>query len=305
MLSVLPTTYSIIHVANRHIDHHRPDQVKQEIGTFLQMLSQVYGIFGLDYSLKLSTRPEKYLGELSQWNDAERALEEALNATGRPWELNEGDGAFYGPKIDIAVMDALRRKFQCATVQLDFQLPQRFKLQYMTEDGYGTPVMVHRYACPWRTRSAALMGLVSLTHTHTRYKHQIHIRCWTSTCELYFTKTLHRAILGSVERMFAILTEHFAGKWPLWLSPRQVMVVPISEVSYDYARHVRGIVRAAVRVCNNIPCARASATSATRASMWMQTAQTARCRKRSGRRSWHSTTTFWCEGCAAVRTQHH
>lgn len=122
----------------------RPDQVKQEIGTFLKMLSEVYGIFGLDYTLKLSTRPEKYLGELSQWDNAERSLEEALNATGRPWELNEGDGAFYGPKIDIAVMDALRRKFQCATVQLDFQLPQRFKLQYMTEDGYGTPVMVHR-----------------------------------------------------------------------------------------------------------------------------------------------------------------
>lgn len=126
------------------------------------------------------------------WDQAEAALRAALDDAGRAWELNEGDGAFYGPKIDITVFDALRRKFQCATIQLDFQLPIRFKLSYATEDGPpGTPVIVHR------------------------------------------------AILGSVERMFAILTEHFAGKWPFWLSPRQVMVVPISEISAEYVQQVR------------------------------------------------------------------
>lgn len=126
------------------------------------------------------------------WDQAEAALKAALDEAGRAWELNEGDGAFYGPKIDITVFDALGRKFQCATIQLDFQLPIRFKLQYASEEGpAGTPVIVHR------------------------------------------------AILGSVERMFAILTEHFAGKWPLWLSPRQAMVVPISEASAEYAKQVR------------------------------------------------------------------
>jgi threonyl-tRNA synthetase len=132
------------------------------------------------------------------WDKAEAALTEALNSTGREWSLNEADGAFYGPKIDITVFDALKRRFQCATVQLDFQLPIRFGLQYMTEDPNVTerPVIVHR------------------------------------------------AILGSVERMFAILTEHYGGKWPLWLSPRQATVVPISEASLAYAHKVRAALRA-------------------------------------------------------------
>eukprot|EP00879_Flechtneria_rotunda_P012639 GHRR01013197.1.p1 GENE.GHRR01013197.1~~GHRR01013197.1.p1 ORF type:complete len:660 (+),score=195.59 GHRR01013197.1:108-1982(+) len=169
----------------------RPDQVMAEVTSFLKMLNEVYDIFGLDYTMALSTRPEGYLGELELWNKAETALTEALNSTGRPWVMNPGDGAFYGPKIDITVYDALRRKFQCATVQLDFQLPIRFNLTYATEGTESKrPVIVHR------------------------------------------------AVLGSVERMFAILTEHFAGKWPLWLSPRQVMVVPISESSYGYAQQV-------------------------------------------------------------------
>ena len=147
---------------------------------YLRMMGEVYAVFGLDYKMALSTRPEGYLGELEMWDKAEAALQQALDATGLAWEENPGDGAFYGPKIDITVYDALRRKFQCATVQLDFQLPIRFGLEYATEDGTARPVIVHR------------------------------------------------AILGSVERMFAILTEHYAGKWPLWLSPRQVMVVPIA-----------------------------------------------------------------------------
>ncbi|KAK9814754.1 hypothetical protein WJX72_010977 [[Myrmecia] bisecta] len=175
----------------------RPDQVMQEVAAVLKMVGEVYDVFGLTYKMALSTRPEGYLGELEQWNQAEKALEAALNSTGLPWEMNPGDGAFYGPKIDITVFDALRRKFQCATVQLDFQLPIRFKLHYVTEDQPERPVIVHR------------------------------------------------AVLGSVERMFAILTEHYAGKWPFWLSPRQVMIIPISEGSHDYAREVRAQIRGA------------------------------------------------------------
>ncbi|KAL6782374.1 TST1 [Auxenochlorella protothecoides x Auxenochlorella symbiontica] len=176
----------------------RPDQVAAEIERALAFLADVYGQLGLSFSLVLSTRPEGFLGTPGQWDAAEGALRNALDASGHAWELNEGDGAFYGPKIDITVHDALRRKFQCATVQLDFQLPLRFGLQYVAEDGgFQVPVIIHR------------------------------------------------AVLGSVERMFAILTENFAGRWPLWLSPRQVMVVPISDSSYDYALEVRDAVRGA------------------------------------------------------------
>eukprot|EP00201_Polytomella_parva_P004255 CAMPEP_0175087738 /NCGR_PEP_ID=MMETSP0052_2-20121109/29998_1 /TAXON_ID=51329 ORGANISM="Polytomella parva, Strain SAG 63-3" /NCGR_SAMPLE_ID=MMETSP0052_2 /ASSEMBLY_ACC=CAM_ASM_000194 /LENGTH=655 /DNA_ID=CAMNT_0016360119 /DNA_START=1538 /DNA_END=3505 /DNA_ORIENTATION=+ len=175
----------------------RPDQVMKEVTSFLQLLGEVYDIFGLEYTMALSTRPEGYLGELELWNRAEAALEDALKSTGRPWALNPGDGAFYGPKIDITVYDALRRKFQCATVQLDFQLPIRFDLTYVAESGaQERPVIVHR------------------------------------------------AVLGSVERMLAILTEHYAAKWPLWLNPRQVMIVPISEASAEYAQEVRRVLRA-------------------------------------------------------------
>lgn len=145
-----------------------------EVLSFLKLLDECYGVFGLDYKLALSTRPEKALGDDSLWEKAEGALKEALAACAKPWELNPEDGAFYGPKIDITVFDALKRKFQCATVQLDFQNPIRFDLTYQTETGHERPVMIHR------------------------------------------------AILGSVERMLAILTEHYAGKWPFWLSPRQV-----------------------------------------------------------------------------------
>ncbi|DBB09859.1 TPA: hypothetical protein ACH3X3_001472 [Trebouxia sp. C0006] len=169
----------------------RPDQIKPELHRFLQMLKMVYDTFGLHYKMALSTRPQEKLGDDAMWDQAEGALQGALDETGLDWEMNPGDGAFYGPKIDITVYDALMRKFQCATMQLDFQLPIRFNLQYQTETGHERPVM------------------------------------------------LHRAILGSVERMFAILTEHYAAKWPFWLSPRQVMVVPISEASLEYAQQVR------------------------------------------------------------------
>jgi threonyl-tRNA synthetase len=176
----------------------RPDQMEHELVNFMKFLDEVYEVFGLTYEMKLSTRPEGYLGELEVWNQAEDALRNALNKSGKEWKLNPGDGAFYGPKIDITVFDALKRRFQCATVQLDFQLPIRFNLSYVTENNEpARPIIIHR------------------------------------------------AILGSVERMFAILTEHFAGKYPYWLSPKQVMLVPISEASREYALEVKKQLRKA------------------------------------------------------------
>ncbi|CAL1395093.1 unnamed protein product [Linum trigynum] len=171
----------------------REDQIKDEVRGVLDFIDYAYKIFGFTYELKLSTRPEQFLGEVVTWDKAEAALTEALNEFGKAWQINEGDGAFYGPKIDISVSDALNRKFQCATLQLDFQLPDRFKLEFSAEDEtkLERPVMIHR------------------------------------------------AILGSVERMFAILLEHYKGKWPFWLSPRQAIVCPVSAKSVDYAKQVR------------------------------------------------------------------
>ena len=148
-------------------------------------------IFGFTFQLRLSTRPDNYLGEIETWNFAEKQLAESLNEFGEPWKENPGDGAFYGPKIDITIMDALKRQHQCATIQLDFQLPIRFNLSYINESGEKVrPVIIHR------------------------------------------------AILGSVERMIAILTESYAGKWPFWLSPRQCVVVPIGPAFDAYAQQV-------------------------------------------------------------------
>lgn len=168
------------------------EQVSAEIKSALAFLSFIYDQFGFTFELNLSTRPEGYLGSLEDWNAAEAALEGALNASGFAWKLNPGDGAFYGPKIDITINDALRRPFQCATIQLDFQLPIRFNLMYSAEDG---------------TRKRPVI--------------------------------IHRAILGSIERFIAILTENFAGKWPFWISPRQAIVLPVGPSNNDYAEQVR------------------------------------------------------------------
>jgi len=158
----------------------------------LDFLSFVYKTFGYEANFVLSTRPEKFLGDIEVWNKAEKALENSLNKFGTKWSLNPGDGAFYGPKIDVTITDALRRHFQCGTIQLDFQLPIRFNLTYVADNAEKRhPVIVHR------------------------------------------------AILGSLERQIAILTENYGGKWPFWLSPRQVMVVPVGPVFYDYADSVR------------------------------------------------------------------
>ncbi|XP_050966800.1 threonine--tRNA ligase 1, cytoplasmic [Labeo rohita] len=169
------------------------DQIESEIKGCLNFLRTVYDVFGFTFKLNLSTRPEKFLGEPEVWDQAERQLENSLNDFGENWVLNPGDGAFYGPKIDIQIKDAIGRYHQCATIQLDFQLPIRFNLTFVSHDGDDKkrPVIIHR------------------------------------------------AILGSVERMIAILTENYGGKWPLWLSPRQVMVVPVGPTCEEYAQRVQ------------------------------------------------------------------
>lgn len=122
-----------------------PGQLKEEINDCLDFIKYVYSTFGFTFDLCLSTRPEKYMGDVDLWDSAEKALEESLNAFGYPWKLNPGDGAFYGPKIDITIKDALRRDHQCATIQLDFQLPLRFDLSYVSDTGEKKqPVMIHR-----------------------------------------------------------------------------------------------------------------------------------------------------------------
>ncbi|KAL7673971.1 hypothetical protein ACOME3_000256 [Neoechinorhynchus agilis] len=168
-------------------------QLKDEISNCLEFMRDVYAVFGFEFKLQLSTRPGKFLGEIETWNYAEEQLKKALTESGDPWELNSGDGAFYGPKIDVNIADALKRWHQCATIQLDFQLPERFNLEFMSGED-----------------------------AHSRDRPII----------------IHRAILGSVERMMAIVTEHFGGKWPLWLSPRQVAIVPVSMNENNYALEV-------------------------------------------------------------------
>ncbi|KAJ2484927.1 hypothetical protein EV174_002065 [Coemansia sp. RSA 2320] len=174
------------------------EQVAGEIEKCLQLIGEMYEVFGFEsYELALSTRPQSYMGDISEWDEAEDALKQALESSGRPWVLNIGDGAFYGPKIDVRVQDALGRKHQTATIQLDFQLPQRFQLKYTGADGQShRPVMIHR------------------------------------------------AVLGSMERMLAILIEHWGGKWPFWINPRQAIVVPTTCSSakiVEYAHRVRDV----------------------------------------------------------------
>ncbi|XP_052017219.1 threonine--tRNA ligase 2, cytoplasmic isoform X1 [Apodemus sylvaticus] len=168
------------------------EQIEEEIKGCLHFLQSVYSTFGFSFQLNLSTRPEHFLGEIEIWDEAERQLQNSLVEFGKPWKINPGDGAFYGPKIDIKIKDAIGRYHQCATIQLDFQLPIRFNLTYVSKDGddKNRPVIIHR------------------------------------------------AILGSVERMVAILSENYGGKWPLWLSPRQVMVIPVGPACENYALQV-------------------------------------------------------------------
>ena len=176
----------------------RPDQLTEEIVGVVKLIDSVYQQFGFTYHVELSTRPEDSMGSDEDWEAAEAGLKTALEELGMEYEVNEGDGAFYGPKIDFHLTDSLGRTWQCGTVQLDFQMPQSFDLEYTDADGSKKrPVM------------------------------------------------LHRVCYGSVERFIGILIEHYAGKFPVWLAPMQVKVLPVSEKSRDYAHKVADAIEAA------------------------------------------------------------
>jgi len=195
----------------------REDQVKDEVLGALEFMKFVYDTFGMTYKLELSTRPKKALGSKELWDGAEAALATAMDEFGGKgsWRVNPGDGAFYGPKIDIKILDAMERVHQCATVQLDFQLPIRFDLKYRAADAQGD-----------NDKKGDKKGSDAEKKEAADAKMQRPV-------------IVHRAMLGSVERMSAILIEHYAGKWPFWLSPRQALVIAISKDFEDYAIDVR------------------------------------------------------------------
>jgi threonyl-tRNA synthetase len=178
------------------------DQIKDEIIGVTRLFDEVYSLFGLKYHIELSTMPEDHMGAIEDWDMATNALRNAMDALGKAYEINEGDGAFYGPKLDFHLEDSLGRTWQCGTIQLDFQMPERFELEYTGADGEKhRPVMIHRVA------------------------------------------------FGSIERFIGVITEHFAGAFPTWLAPVQVMVMPITDRTRDYAQKVADALNAAgVRV---------------------------------------------------------
>ena len=173
-----------------------PDQISDEVERLLRLVQQVYKDFQLEFAVELSTRPETFLGDTETWDQAERQLKQALDAAGQSYVVAEGEGNFYGPKIDFHVVDAIGRNWQCATIQLDYQLPQRFDLKYIGADN-----AEHRPV------------------------------------------VIHRAIFGSFERFIALLIEHYAGAFPLWLAPVQAMLVPIADRHVDYAESVAARLR--------------------------------------------------------------
>jgi threonyl-tRNA synthetase len=169
----------------------REDQIQAEIDKVLDLIHEIYSVFGFSYKIELSTRPENFMGSEELWDQAENALEEVLKQKNIDYVINQGDGAFYGPKIDFHILDALGRSWQCGTVQLDFQMPEKFDCSYFGEDNKPhRPIIIHR------------------------------------------------AIYGSIERFMAILIEHFAGEFPVWLAPVQVKVVPIAPVHHSYAKEI-------------------------------------------------------------------
>ncbi len=169
-----------------------PADIQSEILNILNLADEIYSTFGLQYKLELSTRPEKYtIGSDEEWENATNGLKGALDAYGKDYRINEGDGAFYGPKIDFHIRDALNRTWQCGTVQLDMALPERFELEYTADDG---------------SRKRPVM--------------------------------LHRAIFGSIERFFGILIEHFAGRFPLWISPRQIRILTVADRHVPFAEEI-------------------------------------------------------------------
>lgn len=170
----------------------RPDQIEEEIGKVIALIDHIYGVFGFQYKIELSTRPEDSMGSQQLWDQAEQSLQNVLEKSGIHYRVNEGDGAFYGPKIDFHILDALKRSWQCGTIQLDFQMPEKFDLSYIGEDNQ---------------------------------KHR--------------PVVIHRAVYGSIDRFIGILTEHFSGAFPLWISPVQAKLLPVSEKYIDYALQVK------------------------------------------------------------------
>ena len=167
------------------------DQMKEEIKNVVRLFDEMYSTFGLTYQIELSTMPEDHMGEEADWKFAEDTLQAAIEEMEKPFTVNAGDGAFYGPKLDFHLADSLGRTWQCGTIQLDFQMPERFDLEYVGEDGQKhRPVMIHR------------------------------------------------ALLGSIERFIGVITEHYAGAFPAWLSPVQVKILPITDRTHDYAAQV-------------------------------------------------------------------
>ena len=220
------------------------DQIKKEIVDLFDFLKTVYGLLGFTFKMKLSTRPEKFMGKRETWDMAEERLRSALDEFagspgGTPWELNEGDGAFYGPKIDITISDCLRRDWQCATIQLDFQLPQNFGLEYVTKE---LPVKSKDEEAakskPEEPKEKVEVPSANGAPADVAKKERV-IKPLTPGCAR--PVMIHRAMAGSIERFTAILTEHFAGKWPFWLSPRQILIVPVGVGFYDYAVEVQKI----------------------------------------------------------------
>ncbi|MCI6508543.1 MAG: threonine--tRNA ligase [Bacilli bacterium] len=176
------------------------DQIEEEIGRLIDLYDYVYSVFGLKYHIELSTRPEnKYIGKLETWDKAEHALASAMEKKGIKYILNPGDGAFYGPKLDFKLRDSMNRIWQCGTIQLDMNLPERFDLTYVAENGEKLrPIM------------------------------------------------LHRALFGSIERFIGILIEHYAGAFPLWLAPRQVVIIPVNNDAHlEYAKEVESALKKA------------------------------------------------------------
>ncbi|MDN4068248.1 threonine--tRNA ligase [Paenibacillus sp. FSL R5-0407] len=179
-----------------------PEQIEEEIGNVIALIDHIYQIFGFEYKIELSTRPEDSMGSEELWEQAEQSLKNVLDRRGIEYRVNEGDGAFYGPKIDFHITDALKRSWQCGTIQLDFQMPEKFGLSYIGEDN-----------------------------------------------QKHLPVVIHRAVYGSLDRFIGMLTEHYAGAFPLWLAPVQAKLLPVSENYVDYAYRVKkSLEEAGIRV---------------------------------------------------------
>ncbi|KAF3763622.1 threonyl-tRNA synthetase [Cryphonectria parasitica EP155] len=219
----------------------RQDQIKQEMDNIFEFLQEFYRILGLKFKLHLSTRPEGFMGEIETWDKAEASLKESLDEFTKKndmkWELNPGDGAFYGPKIDIKVVDSLNREWQCATAQLDFVQPENFSLEYMTPEGAQAKALEKQE----KDAAAAKADPTPVAAEPSTAKEAPRATKKPLTTGCARPVVIHRAMAGSIERFTGILCEHFGGKWPFWLSPRQIMVIPVGKGFYDYAEEVKRI----------------------------------------------------------------